>query len=282
MGLTAPHLTEGSPAATNPPARRLTGITRPRLEVYRPARPNGAAFLIIPGGGYRHVSVELEGEQIARACCDQGITAFVLIYRLPGEGWQDAANVPLADAQRAMRIIRHRSKAYGIDPDRIGAIGFSAGGHLCGSLVTRSTDVVYKPVDDLDTLNTAPNLFAAIYPVVSMRPEIAHKGSALLLLGKDPTPDQIVAYSVDERVSSAAPPAFLVHAEDDPSVSVTHTLALRAALKAHNVRVETHLFPTGGHGFGLKSSAPHWFDLFLRFLMRQGLLASADSKANRS
>lgn len=94
-----------------------------------------------------------------------------------------------------------------------------------------------------------------------MQPEIAHKGSALLLLGKDPTPDQIVTYSVDKRVSSATPPAFLVHAEDDPSVSVNHTLALRAALRAHNVRVETHLFPTGGHGFGLKNSAPHWSGL---------------------
>ncbi|KHL24669.1 dienelactone hydrolase [Croceibacterium mercuriale] len=234
--------------------RSVQGIAVPRMVVFRPAQPNGAAMLVTPGGGYRLVVVDKEGYELARWMTERGFTVFVLFYRLPGEGWANRADVPLADAQRAMRLIRHRAAEYGIDPERVGAMGFSAGGHVCADLSTRFAHQAYTPVDAADQLSARPCASAPIYPVISMDADIAHAGSRDLLLGPAPSPELEAAHSPDRNVPADAPPFFLLHAEDDGAVPVANTLRLREALKAQGLRVETHLFEVGGHGFGLRNT----------------------------
>jgi acetyl esterase/lipase len=234
--------------------RAVYGISRPRMAVFRPDRPNGAAVLLTPGGGYRWVVVDKEGYEMARWLAARGFTAFVLFYRLPGEGWAAGPDVALADAQRAMRLIRHRAGDFGLDPERVAAMGFSAGGHVCADLAARFAVRVYEPVDAADKLSAKPVCAAPIYPVVSMDPAIAHAGSRALLLGPNPTAELEAAHSPDRTAPADAPPHFLLHAEDDDAVPVENTLHLHAALKARKARVELHLFEHGGHGFGLRKS----------------------------
>lgn len=234
--------------------RSVHGISRPRMAVFRPDRPNGAAVLLIPGGGYRWVVVDKEGYEMARWLAARGFTAFVLFYRLPGEGWASGPDTPLIDAQRAIRLIRHRAREYAIDPERVAAMGFSAGGHVCASLSTRFAVPVYQPIDAADRLSAKPHSAAPLYPVISMDPAIAHAGSRRLLLGDNPSPGQAMAWSPDQTVPKDAPPHFLLHAEDDDVVPVENTLRLHAALRAQQVPVEMHLFANGGHGFGLRKA----------------------------
>ncbi|ESQ79920.1 alpha/beta hydrolase [Asticcacaulis sp. YBE204] len=266
-----PALSETSPASGEPPMRRTSGIVNPRMAVYRPKNPNGGAMLIIPGGGYRIVSIDNEGHYIARYLAAAGITAFVLFYRMPAEGWANQADAPLADAQRAIRLIRAHARTYGVDPVRVGAMGFSAGGHLCCSLATRYAANVYPAGDAADALDARPALFAPIYPVVSMRPGITHTGSRDNLIGANADEAKLALYSTDEQVTAETPPAFIVHAEDDKTVPVENSLRLRAALRKAGVAVETHLYPDGGHGFGLRYPKAQWGDLFLAFAKNRGL-----------
>jgi acetyl esterase/lipase len=247
--------------------RAVLGITRPRMAVFRPVRANGAAVLLIPGGGYRHVVVDKEGYEMARWLVARGFTAFVLFYRLPYDGWAAGPDVCLADAQRAMRLIRHRHAGYALEPERVSVMGFSAGGHLCADLATRFAARTYAPVDAADALSAKPFCAAPIYPVVSMDPAIAHAGSRSLLLGNDPSSALEAAHSPDRNVPADAPPFFILHAEDDDVVPVENALVLRAGLKAQGIAVETHLFENGGHGFGLRKAAGKpveaWPDLWL-------------------
>ncbi len=256
------------------PDRFVAGIARPRLVVFRPARPNGAALLVAPGGGYARIVIDKEGYEIGRWLAARGWTVFVLFYRLPGEGWRDAADVPLADAQRAMRLIRARADSYGIDRARVAAMGFSAGGHVCGDLATRFGAGVYRPVDAADRLSARPDLCALIYAVQSMRPPLAHPGSRELLIGKAATPATERAHSPSANVSGDTPPCFLVHAEDDTTVPAGNTIDMRAALKAAGVAVETHLFAAGGHGFGIRGAAGKpaaiWPELFAAWAASHG------------
>lgn len=234
--------------------RAVYGIAKPRLAVFRPDRPNGAGVLITPGGGYRWVVVDKEGYEMGRWLAARGFTAFVLFYRLPGEGWAAGPDVALADAQRAMRLIRARSGDFAVDPERVSAMGFSAGGHLCADLATRFDATVYAPVDAADRLSAKPQSAAPIYPVISMTAPDAHPGSRDLLVGRTAGPALEAAHSPHRNVPNDAPPFFLLHAEDDDAVPVKNTLLLRAALKAKQIRVETHLFEHGGHGFGLRKA----------------------------
>ncbi|MBC2666323.1 alpha/beta hydrolase [Novosphingobium flavum] len=234
--------------------RAVWQISRPRMVVFRPDRPNGAAVLITPGGGYRLVVVDKEGYEMARWLAARGFTAFVLFYRLPGEGWALGPDTALADAQRAIRLIRQRAGDYGVQAERVATMGFSAGGHVCADLAARFEAAAYAPIDAADRLSARPWCAAPAYPVVSMDPAIAHPGSRALLLGPNPPPELEAAHSPDRVVPSDAPPHFLLHAEDDPTVPIENTLRLRAALRARKVPVETHLFAAGGHGFGLRST----------------------------
>ena len=267
-----PHGTPGAPAmlpvetvkerSTDPAHndRYVFGISRPRMAVFRPAKPNGAAVLIMPGGGYRWVVIDKEGYEMARWLAERGVTAFVLFYRLPHEGWNSGPDTPLIDAQRAMRIIRYRAASLRIDPQRIVAMGFSAGGHVCASLMTRFAAPVYQPADAADRLSARPDAAAPIYPVISMSAPTGHPGSRANLIGQNATPELERAYNPALNLPSDAPPAFLLHAEDDESVPVANTLMLREALIAKKVPVEMHLYPDGGHGFGLRLSRGHSVD----------------------
>ena len=257
--------------------RYVLGISRPRMAVFRPAKPNGGAALIFPGGGYRWVVLDKEGYEMARLLAARGITAFVLFYRLPGEGWTSGPDTPLADAQRALRLIRERSGSYRIDGNRICAMGFSAGGHVCASLMTRFAQRVYPQVDAADRLSARPDIAAPIYPVISMSPPSAHEGSREELLGKHPAAALERKYNPALNVPLGAPPAFLLHAENDPSVPVANTLTLRKALLAAKVPVETHLYPDGGHGFGLRLSRGHsvegWQEVLWAWGKKRGVFA---------
>lgn len=255
--------------------RYVLGIARPRMAVFRPARPNGGAALIIPGGGYRWVVVDKEGYEMARLLAARGITAFVLFYRLPSEGWASGPDTPLIDAQRALRLIRHRASDYAIDPHRIAAVGFSAGGHVCASLLTHFDANAYARVDAADSLSARPDIAAPIYPVISMSAPTAHVGSRELLIGARAPAALERAYNPALNVPPNAPPVFLCHAEDDPSVPVANTLMLREALLAAKVPVETHLYPDGGHGFGLRlskgKSVEGWQEVLFSWARRRGV-----------
>jgi acetyl esterase/lipase len=234
--------------------RALRGIVRPRLVVFRPATPNGAALLVAPGGAYQRVVIDKEGYEIGRWLAARGWTVFVLFYRLPGDGWAAGPDVALSDAQRAMRLIRARAGTYGIRPDRVGMMGFSAGGHVCGELATRFDAVTYAAVDAADRLSARPDIAAPIYAVQAMASPLAHAGSRAQLPGTAPSPALERAHSTASNITARTPPCFLVHAEDDATVDVENSLAFRSALRRAGVAVETHLFERGGHGFGLRGA----------------------------
>jgi acetyl esterase/lipase len=254
--------------------RAVYGITRPRMAVFRPDVPNGAAILITPGGGYKWVVVDKEGYELGRWLSARGFTVFVLFYRLPGEGWAAGPDVALSDAQRAMRLIRHNARRYGVDPLRVAAMGFSAGGHVCADLVARFAHATYTGVDAADTLSPRPFCAAPIYPVVSMYPPDAHAGSRKLLIRDDARLE--AAHSPHRNIAADSPPCFIVHAEDDDVVPVANSLMLRDALKARNIPVESHFFANGGHGFGLRKAvgkpAELWPDLFIAWARSVALI----------
>lgn len=253
--------------------RWVTGIDAPALVVKRPASPNGAAVLLVPGGGYGFLSYDNEGIEQARWLNALGVTCFILLYRLPGEGWGSRELVPLQDAQRAMRVIRTNAKRFGVQPQRIAVLGFSAGGHLAGSLATRHAEASYAPVDAADRLSARPDLAGLIYPVISMDATITHKGSSDNLLGLAPAPAALAAASVDRRVTTDTPPVFLVHASDDTIVPVANSLAMYGAMLAAKRPAELHVFDEGGHGFGARLDktipASAWPTLFATYASRK-------------
>jgi acetyl esterase/lipase len=254
-------------------SRRTKGISMPRIIALPAAQPNGAAMLIVPGGGFAWNYFDHEGYHIADVLNRAGITCFILIYRLAQDGWSEPASVGPADAQRAMRVIRANAERFHLDTARIGIMGFSAGGFLTSTLATRYSASFYAPVDDTDRLSARPTLAAPIYPVQSVDPAYAYGGVAPSLFGGQPSPAQIREWSPDLNVTSDAAPSFLVHAEDDNTVPVANTMRLRDAMVAAKVTVETHLFAHGGHGFGAGylpgSPDGLWLPLFLKFAREQ-------------
>jgi len=249
--------------------RFVDNIGTPTLTVFRPARPDGSAVLLAPGGGYLRVVLDKEGFEAARRLNGAGVTAFVLRYRLPAEGWANAADVPLQDAQRAIRHIRTGWQAFGIDPNRVGVMGFSAGGHVAASLATRYDEKVHPKFDLVDDADTRPDFVALMYPVVTMG-EGAHPGSRLKLLGPDPSPAQIAAYSCERHVTAKTPPAFICLAADDDVVPpMPNGVAMFEALRAAKVPAEMHLFQDGRHGFAIRLAkgkpASAWPELFLHW-----------------
>jgi acetyl esterase/lipase len=253
-----------APTMNGPHERRelwLRGVAEPMVAVFRPARPDGRAVLIIPGGGYNFVSVHNEGIDVASTLTPHGITCFVLAYRLPGEGWANRADVALQDAQRAMRLIRARAATWRIDRAKLGLIGFSAGGHLGLSLAVGHSDPVYAPVDDADRLPARPAYAGIAYPAV-------HGFAAFW--GDSPSADVQTRYTTLPRVVGGSPPFFLAHAMDDPVVPIQNSLDLIAVARFNHVPVEAHLFETGGHGFGALhlpegSSGRLWPESFARW-----------------
>ena len=233
------------------PARFLRGIDVPAVHVFRPKRPDGRSVLVCPGGAYLFVSIENEGVDLARTLNAFGITVFVLAYRLPCEGWAPRSDVPLQDSQRALRLIRHHAVNFQIDPDCLGVLGFSAGGHLAASLATAWTESVYAPVDAADRASAQPAHAALMYPVVSLRDGLAHVDSRRFLLGDYPSSELILQRSPERHVSRTTPRFFITHACDDSVVSVEHARLFQSALYEAQVPHEPHLFETGEHAYGV-------------------------------
>jgi acetyl esterase/lipase len=241
-------------------------LAEPALTVFRPVDPNGAAMLVVAGGGYRRIQIAKEAVPAAQWLVAQGVTAYVLRYRLPSEGW--SAIAPLQDGHRAMRLI---STQPDIDRARIGALGFSSGGHLAGLMAARAGQTLYEPVDAADTVAARPAAVGLIYPVISLLPPNDHTSTCRQLVGGDRTAAE--AFSVERQVTPEMPPVFLAHALDDPIAPVDNTRLMVAACRAAQVPVEAHLFKTGGHGWGMgRGETEQWPGLFARWLAAQGLL----------
>lgn len=252
-----------APSMNGTPPRRelwLRGVAEPIVGVYRPANPDGRALLSLPGGGYQFISVENEGINVARTFAPRGMTVFVLAYRLPGEGWLEPEDVPLQDAQRAMRLIRRDAAKYAIDPAKLGCVGFSAGGLLAASLAVASDDPVYAEVDRADELSARPAYAGLVYPVVS---------GSMMRVGKNPS----ARFDAPVRVRPDTPPIFITHALDDDTVPAREPLAMMEACRAAGVPVEAHFLAEGGHGFGPAYLAPdhpgsRWPELFDLWIKR--------------
>ena len=254
--------------------RYVKVVVTPTLIAFSPAHPNGAGLLMAPGGGYRWVVMDKEGYEAAERFAAAGVTVFVMTYRLPQEGWAAGPDTPLQDAQRAMRLIRSRAGGYGVDPHRLGVMGFSAGGHVAGMLSLAWDRKVYAPVDAADRASARPDFSVLMYPVATMTKAKAHVGSRANLLGGHPTEAQVARYSLEALARPDAPPTLLVHAADDDSVPVENSLGLFAALRARKVAAEMHIFEEGGHGFGIRYAvgkpAAAWPDLVLAWMRRHG------------
>jgi acetyl esterase/lipase len=252
----------------------VSNVSVARMEVYRPARPTGAAVLVIGGGGYFRIQIASAARPIARWLQSRGITAFVLYYRLPGDGWN--ADAPFQDGQRAMRLIRSRAASLGIDPRRLGVLGSSAGAHLAAMLATRGDHDFYPRTDAADAVAARPDFAGLLYPVVSLQPPLDTTRTARQLR---PLPDAATLFSAERHVTAATPPIFLAHAADDPIANVGHSLAMFAAMRVANRPVELHIFARGGHSWGLGrpgSAVAAWPALFLSWLTEQGNLRESE------
>lgn len=229
----------------------ITHVSTPTLRMVRPDKPNGTAVLIAAGGGYRFISDRNEANAAANWLTERGITAFILTYRLPGEGWAVGPLAPLQDAQRALRLIRTQAVSLGLDQTKIGCMGFSAGGHLMGMLATRFDQATYQPVDATDHLSARPDFAVLAYPVITLKAPYDHTWTRMKLVGRNPSPDAVATWSVDTGVKSNDPPFLLVHAKDDPVANFENSLLMQAACEKAGVPVELIPLETGGHGFAM-------------------------------
>jgi acetyl esterase/lipase len=236
------------------PDRALTGIKTPTLTAFVPDKPNGITVIVAPGGSYSRIAIDKESYEMARWLNPYGITVLLLQYRLPGEGHQNSTDVPLQDAQRAMRVVRSHAAEWGLDPNRIGFLGCSAGGHLGSYLGSEFARKAYEPIDEADKVSARPDFLMLLYPVVSMDEKIAHMESRTNLIGKTPTAEQIRIASTDLNVTKDNPPTFITLANDDPAVSPENGLSYFLALRGAGVPVELHIFKDGNHGFGIRDT----------------------------
>jgi acetyl esterase/lipase len=256
--------------------RAVVGIVRPTLELWKPEKPNGAAVVVLPGGAYQRVVVDKEGLEMGQRLSQDGLTVFVLTYRLPGGGHAQARDVALQDAQRAVRLVRENAAGWGLDANRIGIMGFSAGGHVAASLGTKYDRKIYDPVDDADALSARPDFLALIYPVISMETGVTHDVSRQELIGAEPSAAAIEEYSLDKQVRPDMPPTFLLHADDDSAVSPENSIRFYRALRANKVSAELHIFRKGEHGFGLRFTkglpVSVWPDLYIAWVRNLGMI----------
>lgn len=271
-------LTERSPDPAAFMDRAVTGIASPYLTVYLPARPNGTSLVLAPGGGYIRVVLDKEGIEIAEWLNTLGVTVFVLMYRLPGEGHAERSKVPLQDAQRALRLVRANAAAWGLAANKVGAMGCSAGGHVIGSLATLFERPVYAPQDAADAQSARPDFVSLLYPVLTMDPRWAHVGSREKLLGVEGAAPAALEreWSCEAQVGPDTPPCFIAHAADDASVPVQNALVFHQSLLQQNILAALHVFESGGHGHGIRLAKGHpteaWTGLFEAWLRQRGLI----------
>ncbi|WP_041257806.1 alpha/beta hydrolase [Fibrella aestuarina] len=234
------------------------GVTKPTLEYFKPAadKASGAAVIIIPGGGYSVVVYNGEGVGTAKALAEKGIAAFVLKYRLPSDAiMADKKIGPLQDAQQAIKLVRENAAKWGLDPGKIGIMGFSAGGHLAS---TAATHFEKAYVDNASNTSLRPDFQILVYPVISMRDSLTHGGSHDALLGKNPSRADIDLFSNELQVRANTPPTYLTHAADDKLVDVDNSIAYFETLRRQKVPVEMHVYPKGDHGFIFRH--PGWME----------------------
>lgn len=256
-----------------PGAKGTEPVDKPKITVYRaPAdKANGAAVVVCPGGGYVVVAADHEGKQVAEWLNGLGVTAFVLQYRL-GPRYQHPA--PLADAQRAIRIVRARAAEWAVDPARVGILGFSAGGHLASTAGTHFDEGQSDASDPIERQGSRPDFLVLGYPVISMTHPSVHKGSRDNLLGKDPDPKLLELLSNETQVTPRTPPTFIFHTNEDTGVPAEHALLFYEALRRANVPAEMHIFAKGPHGVGLAPKDPAlavWPSLCAAWMKTMGL-----------
>ena len=239
----------------------------PTLSVFLPDKKiaNGTAVVICPGGGYWVTSIVKEGFAVARAFKKMGVAAFVLKYRIPNDSSMlDKKIGPLQDAQRALQLVRLHAKEYNIDTNKVGIMGFSAGGHLAS---TAATHFDRSYIDNKNNINLRPDFSMFIYPVISFQDSIGHIGSRDQLIGKNPPKQLLDSFSNELQVSAKTPPTFLIHATDDDVVPVMNSIVFYEALLQYKIPAEIHIYNAGGHGFGMNNpttkdlwmeSCKHW------------------------
>lgn len=238
---------------------RVSKVVTPTLTAYLPAKPNGTAVIICPGGGYSILAFDKEGTLVAKRFSDLGITAFVLKYRLPSDAiMEDKTMGPLQDALQAIYLIRKNASVWNVNPAKIGIMGFSAGGHVASSLSVHYND---PKVQNKEGISLRPDFSVLIYPVINFG-SYTHAGSVKNLLGENPTEAQRRYFSGELHIDAQTPPAFLVHANNDGAVPVKNSLAYDEALAKNKVPAEMHIYQGGGHGFGMynKTTKDDWFE----------------------
>lgn len=252
---------------------RTAKVTDPTMVVYQPekGKANGTAVIICPGGGYGILAIDHEGFDIAKRFTEYGVTAFVLKYRLPSDAIMvDKSFGPLMDAQQAMYLVRKDAAKWGVDPSKIGIMGFSAGGHLASTLTVHYNDV---KIENKEKISLRPDFSILIYPVITFG-KFTHGGSMANLLGPNPTDAQKEYFSNEKHVTPETPITFLVHANDDGAVPVQNSLDFDAALVQNKVKGEMHIYQGGGHGFGLnnRTTEDNWFQRLENWMKANKLL----------
>ena len=250
----------------------LRMISRPTLTPYLadPSKATGTAVIVVPGGGYWINASGHEGKDVAEALRAAGITAFVLKYRIPNDSTMVNREIgPLQDAQQAIKVVRERASEWKIDPNSIGILGFSAGGHLAS---TAGTHFDRPVIENQKNTSLRPDFMVLIYPVISFQDSLAHIGSREQIVGKSPSKEKKDYYSNELQVNSNTPATFLVHATDDNVVKVDNSIFFYEALKNAKVPAELHVFRAGGHGFGMinKTTGERWMDDLLMWINEKG------------
>ena len=252
---------------------RIENVQNPSIEIYLPSKSirTGKAVVIFPGGGYQFLAYDWEGTDFAKALNASGIAAFVLKYRLPtSESIIDPKWAPLQDAQRAIRLVRSYAKKWAINPNQVGILGFSAGGHLASTLGTHfDKETLDGSNDPINELSARPDFMALIYPVITFDKKHYHGGSKNNLIGPKASADLVDEFSNDLNVNPNTPPSFLVHSADDKAVPIANSLLFYNALIKNGVSAEMHLYPKGGHGYALargKGSLEYWPQLLFNWI----------------
>ena len=242
------------------------GVTKPTLEIYLPEKEKttGTAVIIIPGGSYAVVVYQGEGISTAKQFAKNGIVAFVLKYRLPDDSiMQNKTIGPLQDAQQAIKFVRENAGKWGVDINKVGIVGFSAGGHLASTAATHFQKAM---IENKSNTNLRPDFQVVVYPVISMQDSLTHRDSRNNLLGKTPSRELTDQYSNELQVTTNAPPTYITHAADDNVVDVDNSVRYFEALRHNKVPVEMHIYPGGGHGFIFRQ--PDWIDPLLLWMKK--------------
>jgi acetyl esterase/lipase len=244
----------------------IKGVTIPKLEIYLPEKDkaNSCAIIVVPGGGYSGLTYQGEGVRTAKELAKTGITAFVLKYRLPDDSTMiDKKTGPLQDAQQALKTVRENASKWGIDPARVGLMGFSAGGHLASIVATRYQETF---IENKEATSLRPDFLILVYPVTSMQDNLTHMDSRNALLGKNPSKDLIDKYSSELQVTETTPPTYITQAGDDRLVDVDNSIVFYESLRHKKVPAEMHLYPRGGHGFVMSKPADEWISPIILWL----------------